>query len=238
MRNFITLIAAAALLSACGEPPAPIAEAVAAEPAPEPARLPIGEITTADIPALMAAAYKDGVPDNVHDLGLLKMGERVVMLTGADNAETCADCTGTLSLFYLVRMDAGLMLQDEYRDFRKSGSGGKFNRDIRIVRFNGLEGRTSYSGFTDVSQEPGCDARMLTVTLITEAGPRIALEAPFGSDNAAARVDAEVVEPGPFQAEFAIAYESRNDDFVAPYLFINGALRQSFPTPAWTRTAC
>lgn len=234
--HIFVAIALAAGLGACGgATPAPVAAPVSAEPdAPEPARLPIGEITKEDVPALMDAIYTDGVPENVQDLGLVILGERVVLLTGADNPDACAECTGSLSLFYLVRMDAGFLLQEHYRDFQKSGSGGKFNREIEIVQFPGLEGRPSHLGFTDVNGQPGCDAKTLTVTLITEAGPRTALEAPFG----AASVRARIIDAERYQAEFAIAYETARDDFVAPYMFINQALRQSFPTPEWTRTAC
>jgi hypothetical protein len=237
MRKLVLTIAvaAAAALSACGgATPAPVAEATAAETPPEPARLPIGEITKADVPALMAAVYKDGVPDNVQDLGVVVMGERAVLLTGADNPEACADCTGSLSLFYLVRMEAGFLLQADYRDFHKSGSGGKFNRAIAITQFGGRDDRPSYAGFTDVNRRAECDASTLAVYTFTEAGPRKVLEAPFGS----ASVDAEIVDPEPFQAEFAIAYVSARDDFVAPYMFVNQSLRLSFPVPEWTRAAC
>lgn len=233
-------IAAAALLSGCGgEAAAPAAEAASVEPAtPEPARLPIGEITKADVPALMAAIYKDGVPDNVQNLGMVVMGERVVLLTGADNAEACAECMGSLSLFYLARMDSGFLLQADYRDFHKSGSGGRFNSEIEITRFGGRDGRASYAGFTDVNGQAECDARTVTVKIFTEAGPRKVLEAPFGVDKGSASVDATIIDPEPFQAEFAIAYETSRDDFVAPYMFVNQSLRPSFPIPAWTGAAC
>jgi hypothetical protein len=232
-------IAVAAVLSGCGgEAPAPAAEAVSAEPAaPEPVRLPIGEITKEDAPALMAAVYKDGVPDNVQDLGTVVLGERVALLTGADNAEACADCKGSLSLFYLVRMETGFLLQADHRDFHKSGSGGKFNRGIQITQFGGADGRPSYAGFTDVNRQ-ACGAKTLTVSIFTEAGPRTALEAPFGSDKGDEPVDAMIIDPGPYQAEFAINYENPYEDFVAPYMFVNQSLRPSFPTPAWTRAAC
>lgn len=237
MRRFAMFIAITAALSGCGaEPPAP---AVTAEPAaPEPARLPIGEITKADVPALMAAVYTDGVPDNVEDLGVVVMGERAVLLTGADNAEACAECAGSLSLFYLVRMEAGFLLQADYRDFHKSGGAGKFNRAIEITQFGGRDGRPSYAGFTDVNRRAECDARTLAVYTFTEAGPRKVLEAPFGVKSGSTSVDAEIVDPEPFQAEFAIAYVSAQDDFVAPYMFVNQSLRLSFPIPEWTRAAC
>jgi hypothetical protein len=233
-------IAVSAALSACGgQEPAQMADVEIAEPpAPQPARLPIGEITKADLPDLMAAIYKDGAPDNVWDLGVVVMGERAVLLTGADSAEACTDCTGSLSLFYLVRMEAGFLLQEEYRDFHPSGSGGNFNREIELTRFGGRDGRAAYAGFTDVNGWAECDARTLTVYILTEAGPRKALEAPFGVDKGSGSVDAMIVDPEPFQAEFAIAYESSRDDFVAPYMFVNQMLRPSFPTPSWTRAAC
>lgn len=232
---FGALVLAAALLGCNAETPAPAPEPASAEPAtPEPTRLPVGEITKADVPALMAAVYTDGVPDNVKDIGIVVLGERVVLLTGADSIEPCTDCTGALSLFYLVRTDAGFLLQEHYRDFHKSGRDGKFNREIAIVQFAGLDGRPSYAGFTDVNTLAACDARTLTLIIFTEAGPRTALEAPFGAGS----VSAKIIEPAPYQAEFAIEYRSAVDDFVAPYLFVNQKLRQTFPTPEWTRAGC
>jgi hypothetical protein len=230
-------VAVAAVLSGCGgEAPAPAPE-VAAPAAPEPVRLPIGEIMQADVPALMAAVYKDGVPDSVKDLGVVVLGERVALLTGADNAEACVDCTGNLSLFYLVRMEAGFILQADYRDFHKSGSGGKFNREIKITQFGGRDGRQSHAGFTDVNKQ-ACGAKTLTISLFTEAGPRTALTAPFGGTKGAEPVDAMIIDPEPYQAEFAISYENPYEDFVAPYMIVNQAMRPSFPAPAWTQAGC
>lgn len=231
-------IAVAAFSGCGGEAPAPATKAVSVETAaPEPARLPIGEVTKADVPALMAAVYGDGVPETVQDLGMVVMGERVALLTGADNAEACADCTGSLSLFYLVRMEAGFAVQEEYRDFHKSGSGGKFNRDITVTQFGGRDGRPVHAGFTDVNRQ-ACGARTLTVSIFTEAGPRTALEAPFGIEKGGDSVEATIIDPEPYQAEFAISYVDPYDDFVAPYMFVNQSLRPSFPIPAWTRVGC
>lgn len=240
MRKSVMFVAVAAALSSCGgEAPAPADEAALVAPAAtEPVTLPIGVITKADAPALMAAVYKDGVPDNVKDLGMVVLGERVALLTGADNADTCADCKGSLSLFYLVRVEAGFLLQADYRDFHKSGSGGKFNREVEIVQLGGRDGRPSYAGFTDVKVGAECNAKTLTVNIFTEAGPRTVLEAPFGVDNGAASIAAAIIDPEPYQAEFAIEYKSARDDFVAPYMFINQSLRPTFPIPVWTRLAC
>lgn len=236
----VLIVAAAAALALCGcgaeEPVAPVVEA----PPPGPVRLPIGEITTADIPDLMAAIYPDGAPATVRDLGLFVIGERVGLLTGEDKAEPCDDCTGSVSLYYLVRTDAGFLVQADYRDFHPSGAGGKVNRDLEFVRLGGLEGRPAYAGMIDVAREmrAGCSSKTLTVAIFTEAGPRIALTAPFGMRKGGARVDAEVVKGETYQAEFAISYVSAGEDFVTPYMFVNQALWPSFPIPAWTKAGC
>lgn len=237
---FMGAVAGAALfVAACSaeEAPAPVAEPAA--PAGR-ARLPIGEITRADVPALMDAIYPDGAPPTVKDLGLFVTGERVGLLTGADNAEACADCTGSVSLFYLIRTEAGFELQADYRDFHASGSGGSLSPDLRFVSLGGLEGRPVHAGLIDVKrvEGPGCSARTISVHILTEAGPRAALEAPFGYIKGAERVSAEVVKPEPYQAELAISYTSRSDDFVTPYLFMGQTLRSTFPVPRWTQTTC
>lgn len=241
MRRFVSgVVAVAALFAAgCGaeEPPAP----VAAPPAPAgPARLPIGEITQADVPALMEAIYPEGAPPTVRDLGLFVIGERVGLLTGADNAEACADCAGSVSLFYLIRTEAGFELQADYPDFHASGSGGTLSPDLEFVRLGGLDGRPVHASLIDVKrvESAGCSARTLNVHIFTEAGPRAALEAPFGYAKGSDRVNAELVKPEPYQAELAIAYTSRSDEFVTPYLFMGQSLRSTFPVPGWTRTTC
>jgi hypothetical protein len=242
MRTFGVLAVAAVVvvLGGCGgEAPAPVAETVSAE-AKAPARLPIGEITPADVPALMAVVYPDGVPATVKDLGTFVIGERVGLLTGAETAEACADCGGSVSLFYLARTDAGFVLQADYRDFHKSGSGGKLNRDLGVARFGGLDGGPSYAGFSDVNSmtNGGCTAKTLTVAIFTEAGPRTALTAPFGFKKGDESVRAMIVGAGDYQADFAISYRDTRDDFVAPYLFVNQGLRPSFPVPEWTQAKC
>lgn len=241
MRPFVIGVVAVAALFAAGcsaeEPPPPVAEPAA--PA-GPARLPIGEITQADVPALMAGIYPDGEPPTVENLGLFVIGERVGLVTGADNAESCADCKGSVSLFYLIRTEAGFELQADYRDFHASGSGGKLSADLKFVSLGRLEGRPVHAGLIDVKRvgSAGCSAQTITVHIFTEAGPRAALEAPFGYIKDAERVSAEMVKPEPYQAELAISYTSRSDEFVTPYLFMGQTLRSTFPVPGWTRTTC
>src|SRR5690606_18563371 len=141
-------------------------------------------------------------------------------------------CPGSLSFYFLARMDTGFVVQAEHRDFHASGSGGKFNREIRVEQLGGVDGGPSYAGFVDVNRKEadGCAQKTVTVGVFIEAGPRIALTAPFGA-RGAQTIDAKVIEAEPFQADFAIAYDSRQDDFVVPYLFVNNGLRPSFPAP-------
>jgi len=232
-------VAVAVGLAGCGAetPAAPAPEAASAAPAPAgPARLPIGEITPADTPALMAAAYPDGVPDTVKDIGVFVLGERAGLLTGSDSAETCATCAGHFSLFYLARTEAGFLVQKAYPDFHTSGSKGRFNRDTKVIQLGGVDGGPAYAGFADINAaaDAACSSTEVTVGIFTEAGPRIALKTPFGSP----KVDASLVASAPYQADFAIEYLSATDAFVAPYLFVNEGLRPSFPAPAWTRGGC
>jgi hypothetical protein len=235
-------VAVALLLSACSGQEATTATPVSAEVAApaEPERLPIGEITPEDVPALMSVAFPDGIPAGVEDIGTFVLGERVGLLTGSDNADACDTCTGSLSLFYLVRMDTGFMMQRAYPDFHKTGSQGKFSRDVKVVRYGGVEGGPAYAGFADINAqaEVGCAASNLTVGIFTEAGPKIALETPFGFRKSGSRVDANVIDSAPYQADFAIEYLSDRDQFVAPYLFVNHGLRPSFPSPAWAQAGC
>lgn len=237
-------VAMAVVLSGCGgEAPTPVAKPVEAA-APEVKRLPIGEITPADTEALMKVVYPEGVPATAKDLGTFVIGERVGLLIGADAAEACADCAGSLSLFYLARTEAGFVLQADYRDFHTSGGGGKINPDLDIVRLGGVDGGPSFAGFTDVNTvtKAGCTAQTLTVEIFTEAGPRTALTAPFGLKTADGwqngQVKAKLIKPDEYKADFAIAYDYWKDDFVAVYLFINQTLRPSFPIPEWTQAKC
>jgi len=230
---------AAVSLGACGEEAAvaPVAEAASVAPEPAaPARLPIGEITPADTPALMAAAYPDGVPDTVKDIGVFVLGERAGLLTGSDAAGGCATCAGSFSLFYIARTEAGLVKQEAYPDFHKSGGNGTYNRGVRMIQLGGVDGGPAYAGFADINAatNAACPSKEVTVGIFTEAGPRVALRAPFGSTS----VDARLVDAALYQADFAIEYRSATDDFVTPYLFVNEELRPSFPAPEWTRGGC
>ncbi len=238
----MALIAVASLLAGCGEPEvvAPAIVAAEASAPPEPVRLPIGEVTREDTPALMDAAYPDGIPAGVEELGIFVLGERAGLLTGSDAADACADCAGSLSLFYIARTDMGFLMQRAYADFRTSGRGGKFNRDARVVRLGGVDGGPAYAGFVDTTDvvAADCSASKVTVGIFTEAGPRIALEAPFGKRARDGVVEARVIASAPYQADFAIEYLSGGNDFVAPYLFVNQTLLRSFPVPAWTQAGC
>lgn len=204
----------------------------------------ITPLTLEDMPAMLAAALPAEFHAGVTPMGFFQTGQSAMLLTGKDSPEECHVCTGTHSLFRLKRSETGFIKEQQLLDFYQSGSWGKYNRDLQLTLI-GRNGGPQYPGLVDADgyTAQGCTSGGVTVLILRDSAVEVGLEAPMGYSYNDEEVEAEVVDPAPHNADFAIKYLRRTstntEEFVVPYVFADGiSLTPSTDPPPWTQSRC
>ncbi|MEZ6029740.1 MAG: hypothetical protein R3C46_08310 [Hyphomonadaceae bacterium] len=206
-------------------------------------------INGGDLSSLMLAVYPAGPPKGVAAIGSFIIGGRTGLITGADSADNCHACSGSLSIYYLRRDPAGLVVDKSFVDFLESGAWGEYSRDVRIRNFSGvlgqpISGMIHESGYVGQGYYEGS----AFVLLFSEEGPHMALSVPMahncGDERDGVGVDAEIVDEPPQGSTFAIRYVRKRPNhtdaaIVVSYRVADGPVFVPMADiPGWVSDSC